>query len=183
MFGAVGITQGDYSVTKEEKHRNMFMGREMTEQLPPVKEVTTSGKQLIGGKRTALVVLSCNRPQFLVKTVKEVEKVLSSSWNRFTLDLVLSQDGDEKASVIITQNLAMRLGSELPFITVTRMTHKQEPADRNTAYSLASNHIAFVLDQLLQNKKYDQVILLDVGSPPPLHSRTTSSSPLTSSTT
>ena len=71
MFGAVGITQGDYSVTKEEKHRNMFMGREMTEQLPPVKEVTTSGKQLIGGKRTALVVLSCNRPQFLVKTVKE----------------------------------------------------------------------------------------------------------------
>ena len=163
----MGITQGDYSVTKEEKHRNMFMGREMTEQLPPVKEVTTSGKQLIGGKRTALVVLSCNRPQFLVKTVKEVEKVLSSSWNRFTVDLVLS----------------MRLGAELPFITVTRMTHKQEPADRNTAYSLASNHIAFVLDQLLQNKKYDQVILLDVGSPPPLHSRTTSSSPPTSSTT
>lgn len=179
----MGITQGDYSVTKEEKHRNMFMGREMTEQLPPVKEVTASGKQLIGGKQTALVVLSCNRPQFLVKTVKEVEKVLSSSWNRFTVDLVLSQDGDEKASVIITQNLAMRLGSELPFITVTRMTHKQEPADRNTAYSLASNHIAFVLDQLLQNKKYDQVILLDVGSPPPLHSRTTSSSPPTSSTT
>lgn len=182
VFEAVGITQGDFSVTKEEKHNNIFSGKQMIESLPQAREVRASGKLLIGGKKTALVVLSYNRPQSVLKTVQGIKEVLTSVWNRFTVDLIFSQDGDDKANAIVIENIARRM-EEIPFITVSSLTHKQESPDRNAAYTHVSNHIAFVLDQLLKSKKYDQVILLDVGFLPPLSIRMISSSLPTSLTT
>lgn len=49
--------------------------------------------KLIGNKRTALVIITYNRPNYLRRTVSRVFEVLNDPLNTYSLDMIISQDG------------------------------------------------------------------------------------------
>ena len=84
----------------EKKYENMFLTESMTERIEKESAVVgapdANGKVQIGGKKTALLITAYNRPQYLLKTVNQVIRVLSAPRNKYTVDLYISQDGDDR---------------------------------------------------------------------------------------
>lgn len=162
----MGLTKAERSVSVEKKYENMFLTESMTERIEKESAVVgapdANGKVQIGGKKTALLITAYNRPQYLLKTVNQVIRVLSAPRNKYTVDLYISQDGDDRGVKLIIENIGRRFASEVPWISLVRTTHKRDCPERETVYNCVSSHLFFSLDQLLQKKKYDQVILLDV---------------------
>ena len=166
VFEAVGITKAERSVPVEKKYENMFLTEGMTERMEQESAVVgdpdANGKVQIGGKKTALLITAYNRPQYLLKTVNQVIHVLSAPRNKYTVDVVVSQDGYDQGVKLIIENIGRRFASELPWISLVRTTHKRDCPERETVYNCVSSHLFSSLDQLFQKQKYDQVILLDV---------------------
>lgn len=123
---------------------------------------TSDGHYLMGGKKTALVIPTVNRPNDLLKTFDRVASVLRREDNVYTVDIFISQDGEDKLTSNTIEMIAKKAQSELSFCHFEVMTHKNLKTDIDSAYLLLSAHFNFIMDTILINKQYDQIILLEV---------------------
>lgn len=123
---------------------------------------TSDGKYLIGGRKTALVIPTVNRPNDLIITLMRVIDVLKRESNIYTVDLFIAQDGENQKTTTAIDNLKKKVKSEIPFCPIDVIVHKKIKLEVESGYLRLSSHFHSIFDTLFVTKKYDQVILLEV---------------------
>ena len=121
-----------------------------------------NGKLMIGGHRTALVILTYNRAQYLLETTNRILEVLSSASTNYHLDIFIAIDGDDA----VTKNMATSIQSHfldsLPDCPVEVIEHKRVMKDGDTGYHFVARNMKSALDTVLITNQYEQTIVLDV---------------------
>lgn len=120
------------------------------------------GKMLIGGRKTALVIPTVDRPSSLLKTVDRIIEVLQMKQNVYTVDLFISQDGSDQSTTTTIQRISSKVQSEIPFCSFSILQHKAGKLDVDSSYLRLSSHFFWIFDTLFSEKQYDNVILLEV---------------------
>lgn len=168
LFSKAGLPNAFSSFASESLYKNPFEGRDIVK--PALNRVALfeasrkGGRFAIGGKKTALVILTCNRPQFLLRTFNQVVKVLSNPSNVFYVDIVVSQDGTDSTVTTLLGVLSSRTKAELPFCSFLHLKHKPVKLEVDAQYGAVAYHLSWALSTLFGTHNYEQVIVLDVPS-------------------
>lgn len=78
-----------------------------------------------GDKKTALVIVAYNRPQYLERTFESIIATLSSPTNNVLVDIVLSQDGYLTILDDVVKNATSQIQSLLPTFRFMHLHHEQ----------------------------------------------------------
>lgn len=124
---------------------------------------TSDGKYLIGGRKTALVIPTVNRPNDLITTLMRVIAVLKRESNIYTVDIFIAQDGENPKVATAIDNLKKKVKAEIPFCPIEVIPHKKIKLEVESGYLRLSSHFHSIFETLFVTKKYDQVILLEVS--------------------
>lgn len=97
---------------------------------PPVIPVVNSQRSINdyhypGNKRTALVIVAYNRPNYLERTMNSVISTLSSPQNHVLVDIVLSQDGYLPILAPVVEKMRKKIETSLPQFNFTHIHHTQ----------------------------------------------------------
>ena len=87
-----------------------------------------------GNRRTALVIVAYNRPQYLKRTFDSLVNTLASPQNAVKVDIVLSQDGYLSVLDGVVEEAKKRISATLPSFSFRHIHHKQ-------VLSLHSRHL------------------------------------------
>lgn len=78
-----------------------------------------------GNKKTALVVVAYNRPQYLQRTFNSLITTLSSPLNHVLVDIVLSQDGYLTVLNDVVEQARIDIKEKLPGFSFNHIHHSQ----------------------------------------------------------
>lgn len=78
-----------------------------------------------GNRRTALVIVAYNRPQYLKRTFDSLINTLASPQNAVKVDIVLSQDGFLSVLDGVVEESRNRISTALPSFSFRHIHHKQ----------------------------------------------------------
>ena len=84
-----------------------------------------------GNRRTALVIVAYNRPQYLKRTFDSLINTLASPQNAVKVDIVLSQDGFLSVLDGVVEESRKRISATLPSFSFRHIHHKQVFASRS----------------------------------------------------
>ena len=84
-----------------------------------------------GNRRTALVIVAYNRPQYLKRTFDSLITTLASPQNAVKVDIVLSQDGFLSVLDGVVEEARKRISTALPSFSFRHIHHKQVFASRS----------------------------------------------------
>ena len=79
----------------------------------------------MGNRKTALVIVAYNRPEYLRRTFNSVISTLSSPSNHVLVDIVLSQDGYLTVLNDVVREAASKIKELLPEFTFSHIHHEQ----------------------------------------------------------
>ena len=167
LFSRAGLPDAFSSFTSESLYKNPFEGRDIVR--PAANRDTLleasrrDGRIAIGGRKTALLILAYNRPQFLLRTFNQIIKVLASPSNSFYVDLVISQDGTDSTVTTLLGVMSSRVKAEVPFCSFLHLKHKTVKLETDAQYGAISYHLSWALSSLFGTYTYEQVIVLDVA--------------------
>ena len=136
-----------------------------TTKLSPTTAVPALTKKVFhypGNRRTALVIVAYNRPQYLKRTITSLNNTLSSPLNDVIVDIVLSQDGYLTILDDVVKEMEDRIHKDLPQFQFSHIHHTQENNPGESGYHKLSRHFGWFLGQMFDVKHYDQVIVLEV---------------------
>ena len=139
-----------------------FEKQVLKEQAAIVTSKNKFGKYLIGGKKTALVIPAYNRHNDLITTYSRLASVLQQATNKYSVDLFVSQNGDDRLVTTTMEMISRRVASELPFCSFEKILFQHSTAEESSGYLRYSSHLNFIFETLFVTKKYDQVIVLEV---------------------
>lgn len=115
-----------------------------------------------GNRKTALVIVAYNRPDYLKRTMTSLIDTLASPLNDVIVDIVLSQDGYLNVLDGVIKEMEDRIHTSLPQFQFSHIHHKQENIIGESGYHKLSRHFGWFLEQMFDVNKYDQVIVLEV---------------------
>lgn len=113
-----------------------------------------------GNRKTALVIVAYNRPDYLRRTMKSLINTLASPRNDVMVDIYLSQDGYLTVLDPVVAEMQKMIKSRLPEFQFTHLHHDQ--IDRDSGYHKLSRHFGWFFSQMFDVYGYDQVIVLEV---------------------
>ena len=115
-----------------------------------------------GNRRTALVIVAYNRPDYLRRTMQSLVDTLASPKNDVVVDIVLSQDGYLTVLDGVVEAMKKEISDRLPSFQFTHIHHTQENRKGDSGYHKLSRHFAWFLGQMFDEQRYEQVIILEV---------------------
>ena len=152
---------------RERPYTNLFLSYPSHKEHPNPKETILAsdngnGKWLIGGHKTALVILTFNRAQYLLETANRILEVLSSPATKYVIDIFIAIDGDD----VVTKNMIISIQSRfldsLPDCPVELLQRKRMVVDSDTGYNHVARNMKNAFETVLLTRKYEHVIVLDV---------------------
>ena len=120
------------------------------------------GKYLIGGKKTALVIPTYNRHNDLISTYSRLSSVLQQTSNKYSVDLFVSQNGEDRLVKMTVEMISRRAANELPFCSFEKILFQHSKAEEDSGFLRYSSHLNYIFETIFSTKKYDQVIILEV---------------------
>ena len=98
--------------------------------VPPVKPAVSSQRSASeyhypGNKRTALVIVAYNRPDYLERTMSSLISALSYPKNNVMVDIVLSQDGYLTVLDPVVERMRKKMEATIPQFNFTHIHHTQ----------------------------------------------------------
>eukprot|EP00271_Cylindrocystis_brebissonii_P006016 TRINITY_DN1853_c0_g1_i1.p1 TRINITY_DN1853_c0_g1~~TRINITY_DN1853_c0_g1_i1.p1 ORF type:complete len:649 (-),score=114.62 TRINITY_DN1853_c0_g1_i1:396-2342(-) len=123
--------------------------------LPPIADIKSSSTAALPAVVAAVVVMTCNRPDYLERTLKSVLKVHNPLSGQFPL--FISQDGVHEA----TREKAQSFPQFLYMQHVEVAPPKMERANENLAYYRIAEHYKWALTQLFNVLSFPRVIILE----------------------
>ena len=129
----------------------------------PIKmKSVTSKYHLCGNRKTALVIVAYNRPDYLRRTMKSLINTLASPRNDVMVDIFLSQDGYLTVLDPVVADMKREIKLRLPSFTFTHLHHDQ--INEGSGYHKLSRHFGWFFGQMFDVYGYEQVIVLEVRS-------------------
>ena len=119
-----------------------------------------AGMVLVGGRRTAFVVLTYNRAQYLLQTMTRVTNVLQS--HKYRVDVFVAIDGDDEVTTIMVSSIKSRMTQSLPNYVFNVIQNKRVLKEGDTDYNAIARNIRNVFEAITRSNEYDQVIIMDV---------------------
>lgn len=119
-----------------------------------------AGMVLVGGRRTAFVVLTYNRAQYLLQTMTRVTNVLQS--HKYRVDVFVAIDGDDEVTNNMVSSIKSRMTQSLPNYVFNVIQNKRVLKEGDTDYNAISRNIRNVFEAITRSNEYDQVIIMDV---------------------
>lgn len=119
-----------------------------------------AGMVLVGGRRTAFVVLTYNRAQYLLQTMTRVTNVLQS--HKYRVDVFVAIDGDDEVTNNMVSSIKSRLTQSLPNYVFNVIQNKRVLKEGDTDYNAIARNIRNVFEAITRSNEYDQVIIMDV---------------------
>lgn len=164
-MAACGITDVNSSVLEENPYSNPFFARfpkssQQNRKSSVLNTADDSGVMLVGGRRTALVVLTYNRAQYLLQTMTRVSDVLQS--HKFRVDVFVAIDGDDEVTDNMVLSIKDRMTQSLPSCMFNVIQNKRVLKEGETDYNAIARNIRNALEVLTRSNEYDQVIIMDV---------------------
>ena len=115
-----------------------------------------------GNRRTALVIVAYNRPDYLRRTMQSLVDTLASPKNNVLVDIILSQDGYLTVLDGVIEEMKKEINNRLPSFQFTHIHHTQENRPGDSGYHKLSRHFGWFLGQVFDEQRYEQVIILEV---------------------
>ena len=115
---------------------------------------------LVGGRRTAFVVLTYNRAQYLLQTMTRVTNVLQS--HKYRVDVFVAIDGDDEVTNNMVSSIKSRMTQSLPNYVFNVIQNKRVLKEGDTDYNAIARNIRNVFEAITRSNEYDQVIIMDV---------------------
>lgn len=119
-----------------------------------------AGMVLVGGRRTAFVVLTYNRAQYLLQTMTRVTNVLQS--HKYRVDVFVAIDGDDEVTNNMVSSIKSRMTQSLPNYVFNVIQNKRALKEGDTDYNAIARNIRNVFEAITRSNEYDQVIIMDV---------------------
>jgi hypothetical protein len=119
-----------------------------------------AGMVLVGGRRTAFVVLTYNRAQYLLQTMTRVTNVLQS--HKYRVDVFVAIDGDDEVTNNMVSSIKSRMTQSLPNYVFNVIQNKRVLKEGDTDYNAIARNIRNVFEAITRSNEYDQVIIMDV---------------------
>lgn len=119
-----------------------------------------AGMVLVGGRRTAFVVLTYNRAQYLLQTMTRVTNVLQS--HKYRVDVFVAIDGDDEVTTNMVSSIKSRMAQSLPNCVFNVIQNKRVLKEGDTDYNAIARNIRNVFEAITRSNEYDQVIIMDV---------------------
>ena len=119
-----------------------------------------AGMVLVGGRRTAFVVLTYNRAQYLLQTMTRVTNVLQS--HKYRVDVFVAIDGDDEVTNNMVSSIKSRMTQSLPNYVFNVIQNKRVLKEGDTDYHAIARNIRNVFEAITRSNEYDQVIIMDV---------------------
>ncbi|KAK8797387.1 hypothetical protein WA158_004595 [Blastocystis sp. Blastoise] len=116
--------------------------------------------QLIGNRKTALVVITYNRPDYLSRTMNKVFEILNSEFNNYKIDLFVSQDGNSANMNNVIKEIETKVKQVSCITKYSHYNHPQETLPGDTSYHKLSRHFKWIFDKVFE-QGYDQIIVLE----------------------
>ena len=116
-MAACGITEVNTSSLEESPYSNPFFARfsksgQESRKSFVMNTADDAGMVLVGGRRTAFVVLTYNRAQYLLQTMTRVTNVLQS--HKYRVDVFVAIDGDDEVTNNMVSSIKSRMTQSLP---------------------------------------------------------------------
>ena len=121
---------------------------------------TASKYHLCGNRKTALVIVAYNRPDYLRRTMTSLINTLASPLNDVMVDIFLSQDGYLTVLDPVVADMKREIKRRLPSFTFTHLHHDQ--INEGSGYHKLSRHFGWFFGQMFDVYGYEQVIVLEV---------------------
>lgn len=125
-----------------------------------------------GNKKTALVIVAYNRPQYLQRTFNSLITTLSSPLNHVLVDIILSQDGYLTVLDDVVAQAKSDIKKKLPDFSFNHIHHSQvyessflnnqTTLSGDSGYHKLARHFGWFLNEMFNNYHYEQVIILEV---------------------
>ncbi|KAG8644241.1 alpha-1,3-mannosyl-glycoprotein 2-beta-N-acetylglucosaminyltransferase [Manihot esculenta] len=154
LIDQISMQQGRIVALEEEKKRQ---GEECRQLKAVIEDLERKGLQRVVDKVpvAAVVIMACNRADYLERTIKSVLKYQSSIASKYPL--FVSQDGSNpdvrSKAMSYDQVIYMQhLNSEL--------VHTERPGELIAYYKIA-RHYKWALDQLFYKHNFNRVIILE----------------------
>ena len=168
FLSACGISEVSQQECQEKPYSNVFLSSPAHRKHISPKETILasdngSGKWLIGGHKTALVILTYNRAQYLLETANRILEVLSSASTNYLVDVFIAIDGDDTVTKNMATSIQSRFLDSLPDCPVELIEHKRTVVEGDTGYNYVARNMKNAFDTVLVTNKYDQAIILDVS--------------------
>ena len=119
-----------------------------------------AGMVLVGGRRTAFVVLTYNHAQYLLQTMTRVTNVLQS--HKYRVDVFVAIDGDDEVTNNMVSSIKSRMTQSLPNYVFNVIQNKRVLKEGDTDYNAIARNIRNVFEAITRSNEYDQVIIMDV---------------------
>ena len=119
-----------------------------------------AGMVLVGGRRTAFVVLTYNRAQYLLQTMTRVTNVLQS--HKYRVDVFVAIDADDEVTNNMVSSIKSRMTQSLPNYVFNVIQNKRVLKEGDTDYNAIARNIRNVFEAITRSNEYDQVIIMDV---------------------
>ena len=119
-----------------------------------------AGMVLVGGRRTAFVVLTYNRAQYMLQTMTRVTNVLQS--HKYRVDVFVAIDGDDEVTNNMVSSIKSRMTQSLPNYVFNVIQNKRVLKEGDTDYNAIARNIRNVFEAITRSNEYDQVIIMDV---------------------
>ncbi|KNB42357.1 alpha-mannosyl-glycoprotein 2-beta-n-acetylglucosaminyltransferase [Blastocystis sp. subtype 4] len=166
FLSACGISEVSQQECQEKPYSNVFLSSPAHRKHISPKETILasdngSGKWLIGGHKTALVILTYNRAQYLLETANRILEVLSSASTNYLVDVFIAIDGDDTVTKNMATSIQSRFLDSLPDCPVELIEHKRTVVEGDTGYNYVARNMKNAFDTVLVTNKYDQAIILD----------------------
>lgn len=156
LIDQISMQQGNILSLEEEKNR---LAQECAELKSHVQELERKGLERMMNKEqepvAAVVIMACNRADYLERTIKSVLKYQDSIASKYPL--FVSQDGshpDVKSKALSYDQLTYM--QHLDYEPV----HTERPGELIAYYKIA-RHYKWALDELFNKHKFNRVIILE----------------------
>ncbi|KAK8791857.1 hypothetical protein WA158_005234 [Blastocystis sp. Blastoise] len=117
--------------------------------------------QLIGNRRTAVVIMTYNRPQYLQKTMNTLFTVLRDKRNRYSIDMFISQDGNEPSMLSIINQIQIQIQNIPAIHLYQHWNHEQTYSPGDSPYHKLARHFGWAFNRLIHEFHYEQVIVIE----------------------
>ena len=131
-------------------------------QYPP--PLTSSGKRQVGGHATAIVVVSYERPQYLVKMMNRMYDVLRKS--PYAIPVYISLGSEDAVTATMAASAQSKFSQDIPDCPVKILRFKHNMKDGDTAYSHMAKHFAFAIKTAFGASNAEQLIVIEVCRKP-----------------
>ena len=152
-------------VLLKEKQGNAFTSgntlpiRKSTKnQHPP--PLDSSGKRSVGGHTTAIVVISYERPQYLVKMMNRMYDVLKKS--PYAIPIYISLGSDDAVTATMAASSQNKFSQDIPNCPVKTLRFKYSMKDGEIAYNHMAKHFSFAIKTAFGASKAEQLIVIEV---------------------